>query len=118
MIKSYQDLEIYKRSYKLGLRTHKLTQSFPKVEQYELASQLRRAAVSISLNIAEGYGRKDSAKEFKHFLRNAMGSSNEVLVLLAYTKDLRYISEKEHQSITEEYTILGKQINKLIQNWS
>ena len=72
----YKNLDVYKRAYKLALDVHRLTQTFPNVEKHELGSQLRRAAVSITLNIAEGYGRKDSAGEFQHFLRNALGSCN------------------------------------------
>ena len=58
MIKSYKDLEVYKRSYKLALKTHKITLTFPAIERYELGSQLRRATKSIPLNIREGYGKK------------------------------------------------------------
>jgi len=69
VIKSYDDLEVYKRSYELALAIHRLSFTLPETERYELSSQIRRAAVSIPLNIAEGYGRKKSKAEFKHFLR-------------------------------------------------
>ena len=73
--------------------------------------------MSIPLNIAEGYGRKDSGAEFKHFLRNALGSCNEVSVLLDMVRDLKYLDEKLYQEFRESYEILGKQLNKLIRNW-
>jgi four helix bundle protein len=117
MIQSYRDLEVYKRSYELALDIHRVSFTLPETEKYELSRQIRRAAMSIPLNIAEGYGRKDSKAEFKHFLRNAMGSSNEVRVLIDMFKDLGYLEEKIYQSLVEEYEILGKQINKLIKNW-
>jgi len=60
---------------------------------------------------------KDSAKEFRHFLRNSLGSTNEVQVLLDMTKDLDYITKEMHKSFKQEYTILGKQLNRLIQRW-
>ena len=117
MIQSYHDLEVYQRSYKLALDIHRMSFALPKEMRYELSSQIRRVAVSIPLNIAEGYGRKDSAKEFRHFLRNSLGSTNEVRVLLDMIKDLNYLEEDIYQSFLKEYTILGKQLNKLIQRW-
>ncbi len=117
MIRSYQDLEVYKRSYQLSLDIHKLSFTLPERERFELSSQLRRAAVSIPLNIAEGYGRKDSVKEFKHFLRNSLGSCNEVQVLLNLLKDLNYIEQEAYMLLKDEYDILGKQLNVLIKNW-
>jgi four helix bundle protein len=68
-VRSYRDLEVYQEAYNLAIAAHKLTRTFPDFERYELSSQLRRAAVSIPVNIAEGYGRKHSDAEFKHFLR-------------------------------------------------
>ena len=117
MIQSYHDLEVYKRSYRLALEIHQMSSTLPESERYELRSQIRRAAVSIPLNIAEGYGRKDSQAEFKHFLRNSLGSCNEVQVLLDMLKDLSYIREDLYTSKKEEYDILGKQLNKLMQSW-
>ncbi|KAF1083717.1 hypothetical protein SPSYN_03128 [Sporotomaculum syntrophicum] len=113
MVMGYKNLEVYQRSYKLALEIHRTTQKFPSEERYELGSQLRRAAVSIPLNIAEGYGRRESIGEFQHFLRNALGSCNEVKVLLDMIKDLQYISEERHQILLEQYNILGKQIYRL-----
>ena len=117
-IKSYRDLEVYKRSYSLALDMHRLSFTLPKSERYELSSQIRRSAVSIPLNIAEGYGRKNSKAEFKHFLRNSLGSCNEVQVLLEMLRDLEYIKEDLYLSFKKDYDILGKQLNKLIQTWS
>ena len=116
MIKSYRDLEVYKRSYKLALEMHKITQEFPRHEMYELGSQLRRAAISIPLNIAEGYGRKAYSKSFAAFLLNALGSCNEMEVLLEMIKDLEYLAEEKYEKYKEEYDHLGRQLNKLIQS--
>ena len=117
VIQSYQDLDVYIRSYQLALDVHRMSFTLPQSERYELSSQIRRSAVSIPLNIAEGYGRKDSQAEFKHFLRNSLGSCNEVQVLLDMLKDLSYIEEGVYQSFKEEYTIIGKQLNKLMLKW-
>ena len=94
-----------------------MTLEFPKHEMYELGSQLRRAATSIPLNIAEGYGRKTAVAEFKHFLRNALGSASEVKVLLEMTKDLGYMEAKQFEEVYETYDHLARQIYRLIESW-
>lgn len=113
-IKSFEDLIVYQKAYQLVLKAHVLTNTFPENEKRELGYQIRRAAVSIPANIAEGYGRKNSAKEFKHFLRNALGSSNEMIVLLKLSKDLGYMQDGK---IIEDYDVLGKQLFRLIEKW-
>ena len=117
MIKSYKDLEIYQKAYQLAIEIHKLTMGYPQHETYELGRQLRTASKSIALNIGEGYGRKKSAEEFKHFLTMAMSSCDEVRIQLDFSKDLKYISLEEHAELSEKYEVLGKQIHKLIQTW-
>ena len=113
-INSFYNLKVYQKGYELALEIHKLTRTFPALEKYELGAQLRRAAVSIPANIAEGYGRKNSKLEFKHFLRNALGSCNEVQVLLSISKDLCYLSDIDK---INQYDELGKQIYRLIEVW-
>ena len=117
MIKSYRDLRVYKQSYGLGKEIHQVTQQFPRTEQYELGNQLRRAAISIPLNIAEGYGKKESIADFKRFLLIALGSCNEVQVQLDYSKDFGYITESEHNRLWGEYEQLGKQLTSLHKKW-
>ena len=117
MIRSYQDLEVYQKSYNLAIDMHKLTFEFPRHEMYELGSQLRRAAISITLNIAEGYGRKQYPSEFKRFLINALGSCNEVSVVIDMIQDLGSLDEKRYTVVKGQYDYLGRQINKLIQTW-
>ncbi|ABY91365.1 S23 ribosomal protein [Thermoanaerobacter pseudethanolicus ATCC 33223] len=117
MIKTYKDLRIYQQSYKLSIEIHKLTQNYPGYERYELGSQLRRAATSIPLNIAEGYGKKESEADFKRYLKIALGSSNEIEVLLDLSYDLGYIDKTLHNELIEEYTALRKQIYTMIKKW-
>src|SRR5690625_2632986 len=117
MIKNYHDLRVYQLGYSLGKEVHHVTRQFPKQEQYELGSQLRRAALSIPLNIAEGYGKKQSAADFKRFILIALGSCNEVQVLLDYAKDFKYITDEEHHRLWEAYEQLGKQPTVLHQKW-
>jgi four helix bundle protein len=116
-IANYRDLRVFQRSYELALKIHKLTQKFPIYERRELGSQLRRAATSIPINIAEGYGRKRSADDFKRFLVIAMGSSNEVSVELALARDLGYLDRKTYEELESECDQIGRIIHKLIQVW-
>lgn len=93
-----------------------MTTLYPKDELYGITSQIRRASVSVVLNIAEGYGRK-SKDDFKRFLRISLGSANETETLLLLSKDLGYIENKKCEELVEQYNILGKKIYKLIENW-
>ena len=119
MIKSYRDFEVYQRAYKISLEIHMLSLKFPKIEQYGgLADQLRRATKSISMNIAEGYGKhSSSALEFKRYLSISLGSKNEVDVQLQYCKDLSYITADEYSKYYNEYQEIGKMLYTLIQVW-
>src|SRR5574341_400788 len=116
-IRSFRDLRVYQRSFELALEIHKATQKFPAYERIELGSQLRRAAMSIPLNIAEGYGRKRFPEDFKRFLVMALGSCNEVSVQLDFVHKLKYLDDAAWTYFQKEYTEVGKGINKLIQVW-
>jgi len=116
IVKTYKDLDVFDGGYKLSLCIYKLTISYPKHEIYGITSQIRRAAVSVPLNIAEGYGRK-SKEDFKRFLKISLGSVNETETLLELSKDLGYIEERKCEKLIEQYDILGKKIYRLIENW-
>ena len=117
MIKGFRDLVIYQKSYELSIRVHALTLKYPEYEKYEIGSQIRRAAMSVPLNIAEGYGKKESIADFKRFLRMSVGSCNEIEVLMDMSYDLGYINEDTHKEITEQYIALRKQIISTIEKW-
>ena len=117
MIKSFEDMEVYRKAYASSLEIHRLSLGFPQMEQYELASQLRRATKSIPMNIAEGYGKRASTAEFKRYLAMALGSKDEIKVQLRYCKDLGYITEEQYTHHENEYSEIGKMLTKLIQTW-
>ena len=117
MIKSFRDLEVYQQGHTLAIQIHQVSLSFPKVEQMELASQIRTASKSIPLNIAEGYGRKRSAADFKRFLVMALGSCNEVQAQLDVARDLKYITEELYGELVSAFEVLGRRIYCLLQNW-
>lgn len=99
--KGYHKLIVWQRSYNLTLLIYRLTESFPKSEEYSLKSQIRRAAISIVLNIVEG-NRRESLKEYLHFLNIAQGSLVEVEACLELALGLKFISKTKYEE-TEEY---------------
>jgi four helix bundle protein len=86
---TFKDLIVWQKGYRLVLEVYKATKSFPGPEQYGLAQQMRRAAVSIPSNIAEGYGRKHRP-EYHQFLRHAYGSLLELHTQYLLSVDLKY----------------------------
>jgi four helix bundle protein len=116
-IRSYRDLEVYQRSMLVLAELHSLLLDFPSYERLELSSQIRRASKSVPLNIAEGYGRRKSDKDFKCFLSTAMGSANEVVVCLEISKLLCYAKDDICDKLIAEYDSIGKMLNVLIQRW-
>ena len=116
-IQSYEDIEAYQRAKTLIPAVHKIADALPDREQRDLASQIRRAAKSIPANIAEGFARRASAKEFKRYLTIAMGSANELEVHLKIAANLGYVTKEVSSECKEEYVIVGKQLNRLIASW-
>ena len=112
--KGYENLAVYERSYRAGLSVYKVTSKYPREERYAMTDQMRRASISIPLNIAEGYAKRSSQEEFKRFLLMAIGSSNEMSVLIEYSKDLGYISEEQYVKASKEYDEIGRMLNSLI----
>jgi four helix bundle protein len=90
--KCHEDLEIWKLSIRLVKETYLVTRSFPVEEKYGLSSQMRRAAISVPSNIAEGAGRK-SKKEFDHFLSISLGSLTELETQFIISKELEFLSD-------------------------
>ena len=97
-MKSYKDLIAYQKAYKLALEIYRITQKFPDSEKYGLSMQMRRAAVSIPSNIAEGY-RRGSRKEYVQFLRIAFGSHSELETQISLSVDLKFLSREEKDSV-------------------
>jgi four helix bundle protein len=114
----YHRLSVYKKSYALALEIHKLTLTFPKIEQYELAQQLRRSSKSIPANIAEGMGKQESKPDVKRFIRMALGSCDESRVWLEFAKDLGYLAQKDHKNFDERYQEVGRMLQGIIKRYS
>jgi four helix bundle protein len=116
-IKSYRDLEVYRRAKALVVPIHRLVEEFPAHERYDLCDQMRRASKSVVANIVEGYSHKDTPGKAKQFWRNAMGSANEMVEHLETAVALGYALQDACQPYVEEYVVTAKQLNKLIQSW-
>ena len=108
-MRDFKKLKVWQRSHQLALDVYKSTKDFPKNEQYGLISQMRRSAVSIPSNIAEGYGKEGQA-EFARYLRIAMGSASELEYQLILSHDLKYISRELFQTIEDEVIQLKKML--------
>ena len=113
MAGSYRDLVAWRRAMALVTEIYRSTRTFPRDEMYGLTSQIRRAAVSVPSNIAEGQGRF-SRREFHHFLRQARGSLVEVETQIMIARDLGYLSAREADNLLGKAGELGRILNGLI----
>jgi four helix bundle protein len=108
-MKTHKDLDIWKEGIELVLNVYDVTKSFPESEQFGLTSQLRRCAVSIPSNIAEGAARK-SKKEYLQFLYIALGSSSELETQV-------FICQKLHYPVTDSLSLKIETLRKKILNF-
>jgi four helix bundle protein len=116
-IQSFTDLNAWKESHKLVLIVYKTTKKFPKEETFILNSQLCRAAISITSNIAEGFSR-NSSKEKSQFYSISLGSLTEVQSQLLLAKDLNYINQEEFLEMNDQITTVNKLIHGLLKTVS
>ena len=113
-MQDFQNLDIWQRSYRLALEPYRATKSFPKNELYGLTSQLRRAAVSIPMNIAEGCGRQSDA-DFRRILFLAMGSASELECCIMFSRDFEYMTTASAGQMLDELGTIKRMTNSLIQ---
>ena len=117
-IRDVEDLNVYRKAYLLSLEVHRASLQFPKIEQFALADQMRRASKSICANLAEGFGKQSVSKaEFKRFLMIAMGSADEMRVWVKYSEDLGYIPASQANAWRQEYQVIAKMLNGLHAKW-
>ena len=111
-IRSFTELNAWREAHSLALRVYSLTRSFPKDEVFALTSQMRRCAVSIPSNIAEGFSR-NSAKDKAQFYAIALGSITELQSQLMMARDLEYMSKTDFKTIAEKTVVVSKLVNGL-----
>lgn len=114
-VKSYRDLVAWQKSFRTGLAIYELTKAFPDYERFGLSNQLRRSAVSVASNIAEGYGRQ-STSDYIRFLRVARGSLYELETQILFATELRYIEQHVAESVLENLAECGRILAGLIRS--
>jgi len=114
-IKSFTDLFAWKEAHKLVIEIYKITKTFPREEMYSLIDRMRRCAVSISSNIAEGFSRQ-SKKEKIQFYSTARGSLTELQNQLLVARDVDYLSKNNFITIADQTVVAHKLLNGLIKS--
>ena len=112
-IKSFKDLRVWNEGHKLVIMIYKMTSSFPKEETFGLVSQMRRAAVSITSNIAEGFSR-NSYKEKVQFYAVAQGSVTELQNQALIARDVGYLSTGEYEDAQQQSVVVHKMVHGLM----
>jgi four helix bundle protein len=115
VIQTFRDLAVWQNAFALGLSIYRITANFPDCERFGLTNQLRRGAVSIASNIAEGYGR-GSTSDYLRFLKIARGALYEVDTQLLFAISLNYISQSDYAAIKDEYDNCQRPLAALIRS--
>ncbi|MDI6852342.1 MAG: four helix bundle protein [Deltaproteobacteria bacterium] len=113
LVRTFQDLLVWNKAMDLVTEIYRLTKTFPKDELFGLTGQLRRAAISVPANIAEGQGRL-SEKEFRQFLGNARGSLSEMETHILIAHNLRYLDEESTRHLLDASAEVGRILNGLL----
>ena len=117
-IYSFEELQVYQKAYAVSLEVHRRSLEMPSVEQYELASQMRKASKSICANLAEGYGKsKASPAEFKRYIQVSLGSAEEMVVWIQYCFDLGYITFEQKEEWLSRYQEIARMLQGLYKSW-
>lgn len=114
-IRDFQDLNAWQYGHKLVLMIYALTEKFPSKERFSLIDQMRRAVVSVTSNIAEGFGR-DTAAEKRRFYAMAMGSLTELQNQTIVARDVSYLSNQDYETVEKLSVVVSKLINGLSKN--
>jgi four helix bundle protein len=113
-LKDFKELKVWAKSHQLTLRAYEISRSFPREEMYGLTSQLRRSAVSICANVAEGCGRRSDG-EFTRFLQIARGSASELEYHPLLARDLHFMADAEFRRIEQQVLEVQRMLTSLVQ---
>jgi four helix bundle protein len=114
-VKDFRHLSAWRKAHALALEVYRATAGFPAEERFGLTSQMRRAAVSVPANVAEGCGRGSDA-DFGRFLQIALGSASELEYHLILARDLGFIAPAEHQTMEEAATEVKRMLSGLLKS--
>jgi four helix bundle protein len=109
----FERLQVWQRAHELALVSYRLTAALPDAERFGLTDQIRRAAVAIPANIAEGHGRAADT-EFRPFISVALGSLSELQALMLLARDLRYVAQEDLTEFWELTAEVGKMLSSLL----
>jgi len=112
-MRTHEKLDVWKKAVEFVIEVYKATECFPKEERFGLTSQVRRAAVSVPTNIAEGAARR-SSKEFAYFLSNAQGSASDAETELLIAHRLGYLSGAQFSALRSSHDDIGRMLGGLI----
>ena len=112
-MKDFRNLQVWHKAHALTLVSYKVTDKFPKQEIYGLTSQVRRCAVSIAANIAEGWGKHGNA-EFQRFLNIAISSASELEYHFLLVHDLKFISDIDYKSLHSKVVEIKRMLAALV----
>ena len=115
-MRPHQNLNLWQKAIEFVVAIYRVTEEFPKEEEFGLTSQVRRASVSIVANVAEGAARR-SAKEFRQFLAHSQGSASEVDTELAISHRLAYLKNSDYERLAEQLDHIGRMITRFSQSW-
>ena len=115
VLKNYKELKVWKKAYQLCIKIYKITKGFPKEERYGLTSQMRRAAVSVPSNIAEGYGRK-TTQEYILALYIVYGSNCELETQILLSGDLGFIKSDDVKNLQRDMGDIERMLKALIKS--
>ena len=114
-MKSYKQLDIYRISFDLAVKVHKISMTLPNYELYEEGSQMRRSSKRITASIVEGYGRRKYKADFIKYLIYAHASCDETILHLKFIKKLHKAIRDQVEVVLDSYGTLGGKINRFIQ---
>ncbi len=112
-MKNFRDLKVWTKAHQLALNIYHVSKSFPKEEQFGITSQIRRAALSIPTNIAEGCGR-GSDSDFARFIQIAFGSASEVEYQIFFCRELHFIQENIYSTLSNDVIEIKKSLTALL----
>ena len=112
-MQSHKNLKVWQYAIDIAVEIQEITRAYPREETFGMVSQMRRAATSISMNIAEGYAR-GTDKEILHFLYIASGSASELETQLILSHRFGYIGEEDSSRLSEQVTVIRKMLSSLI----
>lgn len=117
VIRTYEDLIVFQRSYQLAMDIFWLSKEFPSDEIYSLTNQIRRSSRSIAVNIAEGWSKRKYENIFLRHLVDSTGSCDETKVWLKFSMDCQYISKERFNTFIDQYKEVGAMLHSLQNRW-